>query len=315
MALIGTDIEKAVALLNAEQLVAIPTETVYGLAANALSEKAVLKIYEAKERPRFNPLIVHVASIERLNDLVSEIPEGAKSIMNKFWPGPITILLPKSALIPDIITAGSPYVAIRIPKHPLAIALLEKLNYPLAAPSANPSGYVSPTTAQHVQDQLGEKIEYILNGGTCEIGLESTIIGFPNDNDVRVYRLGGVALEDLQAYVPGNLIINTKSVQNTDAPGMLESHYAPTVKLIIGEPPLNQTGTIGALRFSTYHPNIAHEKQIILSKNGSIKEAAINLFASLRLLDTLDVKTIYGEYVPDYGLGKAINDRLKRASY
>jgi len=315
MALIGTDLEKAISLLNADRLVAVPTETVYGLAANALSEKAVLKIYEAKERPRFNPLIIHVAHIDRLKGLVAEIPETAKAIINRFWPGPLTLLLPKTDLVPDIITAGSPYVAVRIPKHPLTLALLEKLDYPLAAPSANPSGYVSPTTAQHVQDQLGEKIEYILNGGTCEVGIESTIIGFPNDTDVRVYRLGGVALEDLHAYVKGELVVNTKAVQNTEAPGMLESHYAPTVKLIIGEPANQQFHNVGALRFSTYHPEIPTDKQIILSKNGSLKEAALNLFASLRLLDNLGVKAVYGEYVPDYGLGKAINDRLRRASY
>jgi L-threonylcarbamoyladenylate synthase len=315
MALIGTDLEKAISLLNADRLVSIPTETVYGLAGNALSEKAVLKIYEAKERPRFNPLIIHVSHIDRLKGLVAEIPETAKVIIEKFWPGPLTLLLPKTDLVPDIITAGSPYVAVRIPKHPLTLALLEKLDYPLAAPSANPSGYVSPTTAQHVQDQLGEKIEYILNGGTCEVGIESTIIGFPTEKDVRVYRLGGIALEDLQAYVQGELMVNTKAVQNTDAPGMLESHYAPTVKLIIGEPNnLNYEG-IGALRFSTYHPEIRRDKQIILSKNGSLKEAALNLFASLRLLDTLGVNAVYGEYVPDYGLGKAINDRLRRASF
>lgn len=315
MALIGTDLEKAISLLNAERLVSIPTETVYGLAGNALSEKAVLKIYEAKERPRFNPLIIHVAHIDRLKGLVAEIPETAKAIIEKFWPGPLTLLLPKTDLVPEIITAGSPFVAVRIPKHPLTLSLLEKLDYPLAAPSANPSGYVSPTTVQHVQDQLGEKIEYILNGGTCEVGIESTIIGFPNDKDIRVYRLGGIALEDLQAYVQGELIVNTKAVQNTDAPGMLESHYAPTVKLIIGEPINQNYESIGALRFSTYHPEIPTDKQIILSKNGSLKEAALNLFASLRLLDSLGVTAVYGEYVPNYGLGKAINDRLRRASF
>lgn len=315
MALIGTDLEKAIALLNANQIVAIPTETVYGLAANALSEKAVLKVYEAKERPRFNPLIVHVANLNQLQGLVAEIPDTARAMMQAFWPGPLTLLLPKSKHIPDIITAGSPLVAVRIPRHPLAIALLEKLPFPLAAPSANPSGYVSPTSAQHVQDQLGEKIEYILNGGTCEVGLESTIVGFPNATDVRVYRLGGISVEDLSPYVKGELIVNMKAVQHPSAPGMLESHYSPTVKLIIGGPlPQNLEG-VGALRFSTYHPDIPTDKQIILSRNGSLKEAAINLFAALRLLDSLQVKTVYGEYVPDYGLGKAINDRLRRASF
>lgn len=315
MALIGTDLEKAAALLNANQLVAIPTETVYGLAGNAFSEKAVLKIYEAKERPRFNPLIVHIASLDQLYALVTQIPDAAIPIMNKFWPGPLTLLLPKSDKVPDIITAGSPLVAVRIPRHPVALALLEKLTFPLAAPSANPSGYVSPTTAQHVQDQLGEKIEYILNGGNCEIGLESTIIGFPNDTDVCVYRLGGVSIEDLTPFVKGNLTLNKKVAHHPEASGMLESHYSPTVKLIIGEPlPQNLAG-VGALRFSTYHPEIPTDKQIILSRNGSLREAAINLFASLRLLDTLEVAKVYGEYVPDFGLGKAINDRLRRASF
>jgi len=315
LAIIGTDLKKAIALLESDEIVAIPTETVYGLAANGLSETAVLKIYQAKERPRFNPLILHIANQSQLLPLVAEIPYLAQKLMERFWPGPLTMLLPKSGKVPDIVTAGSNLVAVRMPNHPLTLELLNSLSFPLAAPSANPSGYVSPTKASHVQDQLGEKIPYILDGGPCSVGLESTIVGFEPGNKVRLYRPGGIPVEEIEDLINNKVLLNFKMNAQPEAPGMLDSHYAPKVKLVMDSVPEFEFEKVGALRFSTYHPSIPIDRQVLLSKAGSLKEAAINLFACLRELEQLGVSKVYGEYVSDYGIGKAINDRLRRASY
>ncbi|WP_405512000.1 L-threonylcarbamoyladenylate synthase [Spirosoma sp. KNUC1025] len=189
MAQIGTDRQIAKQLLEAGNVVSIPTETVYGLAANALNPDAVLTIFRVKNRPTFDPLIVHTDSLEKLDRFVSTIPESARDLASTYWPGPLTLLLPKKAIIPDLVTAGLPTVGIRIPNHPLTLALLNSLDFPLAAPSANPFGYISPTTAQHVADQLGLQVPYILDGGPATIGIESTIVGF-DGNKPTVFRLG-----------------------------------------------------------------------------------------------------------------------------
>jgi len=191
MALIGKDLDHAAVLLKEGKLVAIPTETVYGLAGNALNEDAVLSIFEVKERPQFNPIIVHARDLEQIQDFVEDIPAPARRLAETLWPGPLTILLPRQTdIIPDIVTAGSQMVAVRIPQHPMTLELLNKLEFPLAAPSANPFGYISPTTPQHVAHQLGDKISYILDGGPTKIGVESTIVTFEGDQVV-VLRLGG----------------------------------------------------------------------------------------------------------------------------
>ena len=189
---IGKDLDQAKMLLERGELVAIPTETVYGLAANGLSVAAIARIYEAKNRPQFNPLILHVANLEQAQRLVTELPDACKRLMQAFSPGPITYLLPKSSLVPDMVTAGSARVAIRIPAHPMALELLTMLDFPLAAPSANPSGYVSPVSALHVFEGLQGKIPYILDGGNCTVGLESTIVGF-EEGKVVIHRLGGIS--------------------------------------------------------------------------------------------------------------------------
>ncbi|MDQ3289765.1 MAG: L-threonylcarbamoyladenylate synthase, partial [Bacteroidota bacterium] len=176
MAIIGTDTEQAANLLRAGQLVSIPTETVYGLAANAYLEEAVVSIFEAKQRPAFDPLIVHTHSIQEFDKIAVNIPKRAYQLAEAFMPGPVTLILPRNPKIPLLVTSGNESVGVRIPNHPLTLNLLRKLEFPLAAPSANPFGYVSPTTAQHVNQQLGEKIPYILDGGTCSVGIESTII-------------------------------------------------------------------------------------------------------------------------------------------
>lgn len=321
MARIGTDIELAKELLEKGEVVAIPTETVYGLAGNALHEDAVLSIFEVKKRPAFDPLIIHVASLEQLSAYVDTIPEPARRLAEAFWPGPLTILLPKKKIISDLVTSGLPTVGVRMPNHPLTLRLLEKLDFPLAAPSANPFGYISPTTAQHVADQLGDQIPYILDGGACGIGLESTIVGFENDEPV-IYRLGGMSVEQIENVV-GKAAVRSHSSSNPKAPGMLSSHYAPRKPLILLPTHYTSDGSrlsleglrdVGALAFKQPLPGILPENQRILSPSGSMAEAAKNLFAYLRELDGLNIEMIYAEVLPDDGLGRAINDRLSRAA-
>ncbi|MEQ9467500.1 MAG: L-threonylcarbamoyladenylate synthase [Ekhidna sp.] len=315
MAEIGSDIDKAAAILKAGDVVGIPTETVYGLAGNALNEEAILKIYHVKNRPKFDPLIAHVDSIGKVADLVKEIPMDAQKLADQFWPGPLTILLDKKPEVPDLLTSGLDRVAVRIPNHPLTLELLGSIDFPLAAPSANPFGYVSPTSAKHVEDQLGKKIPYILDGGDCRVGLESTIIGF-EEGEVIVYRLGGTKVEDIEAVV-GKVKINVNMSSNPAAPGMLKSHYSPGRKLIIGDIVENlkshDPSTTGIISFKDIH-NVPETNRAILSPSGDMDEAARNIFSALRKMDQAHINVILAEFVPNEGLGKAINDRLRRAS-
>lgn len=316
MAEIGPDIERAASLLNDGKLVGIPTETVYGLAGNAFNKDAVIDIFEVKNRPEFDPLIVHTHSVNQLDKFVSEIPLVLEKLINRYWPGPMTVLLHKKSIIPDIVTSGMERVAVRIPAHPMTLELLKKLDFPLVAPSANPFGYVSPTTPGHVNDQLGDKIPYILDGGKCEIGLESTIVGL-EDGEAFVYRLGGLELEQIESVV-GPVKIQKHSSSDPKAPGMLKSHYAPSKKVICGDvTSLNHQFKDlkkGFILLNDHSELIEGEQTIYLSKNGDLHEAARGLFSSLRKLDSLDIDIIIAQEAPDQGLGRAINDRLKRAS-
>lgn len=311
MAETGVDIAKAVELLTHDELVAIPTETVYGLAGNALSRTAVTKIFSVKNRPQFDPLIVHVPNLDKANDYVAEIPEQAKKLADKFWPGPLTLLLKKKSIIPDLVTAGLDTVGIRCPDHSLTRQLLQALPFPLAAPSANPFGYVSPTKPEHVNEQLGTKIQYILDGGPCPVGIESTIVGFEANVPV-VYRMGGLSLEAIEETI-GRVKLMTHSTSNPKAPGQLKSHYAPGKKVILGsiEELLSEHPDAGVLSFSK---DYRLKNQIILSPSGKPEEAAQHLFESLRAFDKMNVSVILTELVPDQGLGRAINDRLRRAA-
>lgn len=316
MAEIGKDISKVKSLLERGELVAIPTETVYGLAGNALDINAVTKIFQVKDRPHFDPLIVHVANFESAKSLVEEIPPQAKLLARKFWPGPITILLKRKSIIPDLVTAGLNTVGIRCPDHSLTKQLLQYLSFPLAAPSANPFGYISPTQPAHVNDQLGEKIEYILDGGECKVGIESTIIGFDHARPT-IYRMGGLSIEQIESVI-GKVEVQLHSTSNPQAPGQLKSHYAPTKKLILGNLDdlikINQSKKIGVLSFQKIRKDINSKNQRVLSPTGDIPIAAQNLFSCLRELDQLNIQFIVAEEVPDNGLGRAINDRLRRAS-
>lgn len=317
MAEIGKDISKAKRILDEGGLVAIPTETVYGLAGNAFNEEAVSRIFETKNRPSFDPLIVHTDSINKIDGFTKAVPVQAKKLMEKFWPGPVTMLLEKKDIVPDLTTSGLPSVACRVPSHPLTLQLLASLDYPVAAPSANPFGYVSPTTAEHVNQQLGDRLAYILDGGPAKVGIESTIISFTED-EPKVLRLGGLSVEDIEDEI-GVVGVSTHSSSKPAAPGMLKSHYAPqkTIVLIddINLRAITDFTEFGALMFNEPIDKIVFENQIILSERGDLNEAAKNLFKGLRALDeNPDIHTIITEYVPNEGLGRAINDRIKRAT-
>lgn len=318
MAQVGTDISQAASYLKQGQLVAIPTETVYGLAGNALDVKAVSSIFETKNRPSFDPLILHVASREQVKPFVSSFPEKLKRLAEAFWPGPLTVLLPRNASVPDLVTSGLDRVAVRVPNHPLTLALLAQLDFPLAAPSANPFGYISPTQAAHVDAQLGSQIPYILDGGACAVGLESTIVGMEGEQVV-IYRLGGLELSKIESLV-GPVTVQVHSSSNPSAPGQLASHYAPRKPFLVGDlnelvPKFTHEGkAFGVLSFSTHFPMLSSDSQFVLSPSEDLQEAAQRLFMGMRLLDESDASLILAEFVPEIGLGRAINDRLKRAA-
>ncbi len=282
-------------------IVALPTETVYGLAADALNPGAVLKIYETKKRPDFNPLIVHVSGISEFEKYAVSIPNAVYKIAEKFSPGPVTYVLSKRNVIPDIVTAGIDTVALRIPSHPLFREVLEKCGRPIAAPSANMFGRISPTTAEDVLKELNGKIEYILDGGRCPIGIESTVISFEGER-IFVLRHGFVTKEEIEA-VSGKEVTEIKeSASKISSPGMLKSHYAPLTPLYFTdniEYFKNKESSVGIIDLTVY---------------GNLREAALNLFADLRAADEKGYDFIVTKYVENKGLGRAVNDRLKKAS-
>ncbi len=317
MTQISTDIFKAKRILENEDLVAIPTETVYGLAGNIYSEKAINKIFKTKNRPANNPLIVHIHSIELLEKIAQDIPEKAKKLAESFWPGALTLVLKKNKSISYSLTAGKETVAIRVPNHPLTLELLKLLYFPLAAPSANPFGSISPTTTQHVADYFSDSLEMILDGGNCEKGIESTIIGFDKDKAI-LYRLGSISLEELESVI-GSIHIANINDSTPDAPGMLTRHYAPLTKTILSESIENEIkkhpkSKIGVLLFQDSvndNENIIKE---VLSIKGDLKEATANLYAAMHRLDKQNLDIILAEKFPENDLGKSINDRLERAT-
>ncbi|MDN3203063.1 L-threonylcarbamoyladenylate synthase [Algoriphagus sediminis] len=318
MALISRDIFQAAKALNEGEVIGIPTETVYGLAGNALDGNVVAKIFEVKERPSFDPLIVHVSGVDQVSEYCEKIPEPLAKLADNFWPGPLTLLLPRKKIIPDIVTSGLPRVAVRVPSHPLTLELLKNLDFPLAAPSANPFGYISPTTAAHVNAQLGEKIPFVLDGGNSQIGLESTIAGMEGDEAV-IYRLGGLSIDSIENLI-GKVKVTSHSSSNPQAPGLLKSHYAPKVPFRLGDIEVLlkesevENERIGILSLSKEFDQITPLNQVQLSPSGNLNEAAQNLFAAMRKLDDLDIDLILAEPMPESGLGKAINDRLRRAA-
>jgi len=319
---IGTDIPKSINILRNGGLVAIPTETVYGLAANGLDEIAVASIFAAKNRPFFDPLILHIGNPNMLNQLVSNVPQNAKKLMDAFWPGPLTFVLPKTTKVPDIVTAGQASVAVRMPNHQTTLNLLNQIDFPLAAPSANPFGYVSPTSANHVFDQLGNRIDYILDGGNCIVGLESTIISFMDEEIPCILRLGGITKAEIETII-GHVNENIHQNSNPSAPGQLDQHYSPFCKLRELKNVDVQNLRNSTILFYSPESNICrqliNQKEILnyqalyFTENNTETQAAANLFSILRDLDSKGITDVYFEWAPNEGLGLAINDRLTRA--
>lgn len=300
------ELNLAAGLLRAGELVAFPTETVYGLGANALSDSAVAAIYAAKGRPQFNPLIVHVSNIDTAKNYV-QWNDYAQVIAERFWPGPLTMVLPrkKNCKLSLLVSAGLDCVAIRIPSHPIALKLLEKSGLPLAAPSANISGRISPTLAEHVREELGDKIKMVLDGGGCEVGIESTIVDLTGSRPA-ILRHGKITREDFGKYIKLGDIVSDK----IKAPGMLASHYAPNAKIRLDAKEIRAGEVL--LAFGKVIPVAEHSQN--LSDGGNLEEAAANLFRMLRILDAKNPAAIAVMPIPEYGLGIAINDRLRRAA-
>ena len=304
MTLFPDDIDRAAALLRGGSLVAFPTETVYGLGADATNGEAVARIYAAKGRPAFNPLIVHVPNAAAAEDLVT-FDTTARTLADAFWPGPMTMVMPmrSDAPVSTLVTAGLPTLAVRVPATPLARDLLAAVGRPIAAPSANPSGRVSPTTAAHVLTGLDGRIDAVLDGGACRVGVESTIL-MPGPEGVHMLRPGGLSAEDVEN------VLGTQLLSATDAsivaPGQLASHYAPTgrVRLNVTQPAPDET----LLGFGPV------DAALNLSETGDLTEAAARLFHCLQQLDSMGAARIAVSPVPDHGLGRAINDRLRRAA-
>jgi L-threonylcarbamoyladenylate synthase len=308
------NIKLAGSIIKKGGLVAFPTETVYGLGADALNPYAVAKIFEVKNRPKFDPLIVHISKFNWLEKLTEKIDEQALKLIEKFWPGPLTLVLPKSEIVPDIVTAGLKSVAIRMPSHPVALALIDSAETPISAPSANPFGYISPTTADHVEKQLGDKIDLILDGGKCPIGVESTVLSLLDEPTI--LRPGGLPIEEIEKVI-GKVKIQTKS-EKILSPGQLQTHYSPRtpVKIFstIEEILDKRIENAGILLFKKYDFEVKAKHVEILSEKGDLVEAASNLFSALHRLDEAGVDVIYAQEVPEVGLGIAIMDRLRKAS-
>jgi L-threonylcarbamoyladenylate synthase len=303
-------IAKAATAIRAGHLVAFPTETVYGLGADAFNPSAVARIFEVKDRPFFDPLIVHIAALDELDMLAARLPDEIDRIRAAFWPGPLTLVLPKRATVPDIVTSGLPSVAVRWPAHPLAQQLIAHARTPVAAPSANLFGRISPTTAAHVRDQLGERVELIIDGGPCRVGVESTIISYMDGAPI-LLRHGGYAQEELERVM--GPIATAQAGERPDAPGMLARHYAPRTPSAHRESWRGSVERQGLLSFRGGDDSGRFEAVEILSPRGDLREAATNLFSAMRRLDQSGLDIILMERLPDEGLGRAINDRIAKA--
>jgi len=307
------DIELAAKYIKEGKVVAFPTETVYGLGADALNPMAVAKIFELKKRPSFDPLIVHISDISYIKKLTKNNDDRIYKLAERFWPGPLTIVMTKSEIVPDIVTSGLPTVGIRMPDNKIALELITKSETAIAAPSANLFGRVSPTTAQHVKKQL-KGVDFILDGGKTKVGIESTIIAL-NEEGFEILRYGLITKEEIKKVIP--ICTESKNKKNILAPGMLQSHYSPSKPLFI----LNKNilekidrKKVGLLSFSGKDTE-GFKIVIELTKNQDLKEYAVNLFESMHKLEESDVEYIVAEPVPETGVGLAIMDRLKKASH
>jgi len=311
-------IERAGELLRAGHLVAFPTETVYGLGANALDPRAVARIFEVKGRPAFDPLIVHVLDESMLAEVAAGVPELARRLIDRFWPGPLTLVIDKSAAVPTLVTAGLDTVAVRSPAHPVARALLAAARVPVAAPSANRFGGLSPTRAEHVASQLGERVDCILDAGPSEHGVESTIVLIAAERPA-LLRHGAIPSEAIEPFT-GPLLDATRpgdARKGLAAPGMLASHYAPRTKLRVVDPATvsrAERERAGLLAFRRPADAAGYAAVRVLADDGDLRRAAATLFDALHELDALGLERIDAEPVPETGVGRAIADRLRRAA-
>lgn len=309
-------VARAVEILTAGEPVALPTETVYGLAADALRADAAVKIFEAKQRPFFDPLIVHLPDVGWLDRITRTDSPTVAKLIEKFWPGPLTLVLPRRDIVPDLVTSGLGTVAVRMSAHPVFQSVVSAFGKPLAAPSANPFGRISPTTAQHVQDGLDGRIQLIVDGGPCAVGIESTIVAVEGEG-MRILRAGPISAEDL---APFGEVHFQKAGATPEAPGQLKSHYAPRTPLRLLAPGIHFRAysdgakRIGSLAFDAPSKPGAFVCEEILSSTSDLREAAATLFAKLRRLDDAGLDLIIAEPVPEHGLGIAIMDRLRKAA-
>ncbi|MGY5846824.1 L-threonylcarbamoyladenylate synthase [Salegentibacter sp. HM20] len=311
-------LDQAAEELANDGIVAIPTETVYGLAGNAMSEAAVKKIFEIKGRPSNNPLIVHIKSLDDLGKVAKDIPDVAYTLAKKFWPGPLTLILKKKDHIAKAVTGELDTVAVRVPNHTLTLKLLEKLDFPLAVPSANPFSSISPTTAAHVFSYFGDKIKYILDGGECQRGLESTIVGFDTNNSPVIFRYGSISVEEIERLIgPTKKYIHDN--KRPTAPGMLSRHYSPGTECYLTQNINKMIASfegkkIGLLLFKEKVASTQFIEQEVLSETGNMKEAAKNLYGAMHKLDQKKLDVLLFQELPETGLGITINDKLRRAS-
>ncbi|MDP3684950.1 MAG: L-threonylcarbamoyladenylate synthase [Ignavibacteria bacterium] len=311
---IRDQISKAAEIIRRGGLVAFPTETVYGLGADGLNPVAVAKIFEVKNRPTFNPLILHIENKDRLNTVCDIPSDKVYDLINEFWPGPLTLVLPKRSNVPAIVTGGLETVAIRMPDNPIALELIKLSGTPIAAPSANPFGQLSPTRAQHVQKQLGEKIDMILDGGKCSIGIESTILLIEKE-EVTVLRHGAIPVESLREVI-GEIKLFPKKSDRPNAPGQLPFHYSPQTPILmltLENIEKHKNQKIGAIFYKGNYSKFNFAREIILSRNGSLSEAAASLFSTLHKLDDMQLDCILIEPFPPEGLGVALMDRIQKA--
>jgi L-threonylcarbamoyladenylate synthase len=305
-------LDRAAALLRGGGVVAFPTETVYGLGANAFDARAVARVFEIKARPAFDPLIVHVSDDAMIERVAEDIPATARTLIRAFWPGPLTIVLNKRADIPDLVTAGLPTVAVRMPAHPIARALIERAATPLAAPSANPFGYLSPTQAAHVERMLDDRVDCIIDGGPTEHGVESTIVML--EPRPALLRPGAIPIEAIEASI-GPLARELSDEARPLAPGRLSQHYAPhtPIRIVNHAARVPESERNGAVLLAFRTPVAGYLDARVLSAAGNLREAAAHLFEYLHELDALGAVRIDAERLPMKGVGVAIMDRLQRA--
>jgi L-threonylcarbamoyladenylate synthase len=316
--MITSNISTAVNALNQGELVAIPTETVYGLAGSAFNEQAIHKIFQLKNRPTCNPLILHTHCISEVSKFVKDIPPNALKLAEAFWPGPLTLLLPKKTIIPHSVTSGSHLVAVRIPNHTVTLTLLKQLDFPLVAPSANPYTRISPTNSKMVHDYFGDALPCILEGDVCSKGIESTIVGF-HENAPVIYRQGAISVDAIEFIAGISKVLATKNEKVT-TPGMSPMHYAPRTRFqivdcisnfIVQNPTLH----IGVLTLGKTVIKQTNTICIHLSIAADLEEASANLYKSMYDLDGMNLDCIIIEKFPEIGIGKSLNDRIHRASF